>query len=190
MDHILKLSKRVFDKERRLQIGDGGTYTGYVPPPPPPPPTYYPPQPPLPTFLGGNLLHPLKTRVPMRPLSSGYGANNVPSSDALDRKFAAADIDGDGYVDASEAADFVRYHERADLDGDGDVPIYKMAQLPKSNALCSLSPQAVAQVRSRWRRWCNGFVRWKHSYTARARSNNVVSRRCTRSRTSYGPTQL
>lgn len=64
----------------------------------------------------------------MRPLSSGYGANNVPSSDALDRKFAAADIDGDGYVDASEAADFVRYHERADLDGDGTISMEEMVQ--------------------------------------------------------------
>jgi hypothetical protein len=68
--------------------------------------------------------------VPMRPLSAGYGTSNVPplTADALDRKFAAADVDGDGYVDASEAADFVRYHERADLDSDGTISMEEMVQ--------------------------------------------------------------
>ena len=78
------------------------------------------------THKSANLLHPIKTRVPMRPLAPGYGGNNVPGSGVLDRKFAAADADGDSYINYGEAFDFVRYHEKADVDGDGTISMEEM----------------------------------------------------------------
>jgi hypothetical protein len=111
----------VLDKEKRLQVGDDGTYSGYVAPAPPKPKPYFPPQPPLPHMEGANLMAaPLgaaraRGRQPMRAM------DNVPSErpTSLERKFKAADMDRDGLVDLRDATDFVRYHQKADVDGDG-----------------------------------------------------------------------
>jgi len=121
LDWITNQLKRVLDKEKRLQVGDDGTYSGYVAPAPPKPKPYFPPQPPLPHMEGANLMAaPLgaaraRGRQPMRAM------DNVPSErpTSLERKFKAADMDRDGLVDLRDATDFVRYHQKADVDGDG-----------------------------------------------------------------------
>ena len=41
--------------------------------------------------------------------------------DAIDRMFAAADMDGDGYVSVEEMAAFKRYYQAVDKDKDGDI---------------------------------------------------------------------
>jgi len=127
LDRSMRLSARVLNKERRLQIGDGGTYTGYVAPAPPKPKPYFPPQPPLPELDGGNLMVPpnVRERQPMRALGMSSMQRGAPGSE-LERKFLAADTDGDGFVTAAEAADFVRYHGRADEDGDGMISTEEM----------------------------------------------------------------
>ena len=118
LEWCISQMKRIIDKEKRLQIGDDGTYSGYVAPAPPKPKSYFPPQPPLPHMEGGNLMVPPdRRRTPMRQM------HNMPagfaSATSLERKFKAADLNNDGYVGLGEATDFVRYHLRADVDGDG-----------------------------------------------------------------------
>ena len=106
LDKMMKLSKRVHNKEHRMIIGDDGTNEDW-----------------LQQYSG----------PPAQPTGQmGYGA--VPISDGLtadERKFQAADADGDGLVSEQEAQDYLQYHAAADTDGDGKIDVKELVKFLK-----------------------------------------------------------
>ena len=140
LDRMMRLNKRVLNKEHRLSIGDDGTNEDFLQP------------------FGGNAAAaaaaandgraassrgpmllgpgvPLQPLQPLQPMTMGavptpgqmqYGAPTRAPMSADERKFAAADTDGDGLVSEAEARDYINYHAVADTDGDGKIDLKEL----------------------------------------------------------------
>ena len=72
--------------------------------------------------------------VPMPGQMQGAGVGVAPmqawgaTMSVDDRKFAAADTDGDGLVSEQEARDYLNYHAVADTDGDGKIDLKELVR--------------------------------------------------------------
>ena len=119
LDRMMKLTRRVHNKEHRLSIGDDCTNEDFF--------ANAPPQPMNMPLAPMNLsLVPMAGQLPYGG-GVGVGAAIVEEgATADDRKFLAADTDGDGLVSAEEAADYLAYHAAADTDGDGRVDLKEL----------------------------------------------------------------
>ena len=127
-ERVTVLNERVLDREKRLAFGEVSLYDQVTtstaaakPPPPslpPPPPPQYPPQHPPPS-------QPQYQPQPQpQPQPHQQPDRRGPSS--LERKFAAADVDGDGKLTPQEALDYMNHHARLDTDGDGVIDLSEL----------------------------------------------------------------
>jgi len=102
------------------------------PPTPPVEPPLVPPsygQPPLQPMAPGHV--PMAGQVPGASMGADYAGAGAVAMSADDRKFAAADADGDGFVSEQEANDYLTYHAAADADGDGTIDLRELVRYLK-----------------------------------------------------------
>ena len=107
-----------------MSIGDDGTnadfWAAYGSTAPQPGGYVAPEMPPLQPMAMGT--------VPMAGQLPGAGVVDI---SADERKFRAADTDGDGMVSEQEAQDYLTYHAAADTDGDGQIDLKELVRFLK-----------------------------------------------------------